>query len=216
MEFIHHPYPTNALKIEGELYKYLFKVRRIKQDEPVYVRTLKDDILYLYRIEEVTKKEAILTLEESKPFPVLSDKNLHIGWCLIDPKSIEKTLASLNEMGVSRISFILCDRSQNNFKLNFERLEKILINSSQQCGRSNMITLDTYSSIDTFLSDFPDTLFLDFGGSHEGESTHVIIGPEGGLSERERALSDKTLSFSTPLILKSESAALALASKVLL
>ncbi|XPV54809.1 MAG: hypothetical protein ACNI3H_07545 [Halarcobacter ebronensis] len=55
-----------------------------------------------------------------------------MAWCIVDPKTIEKELPYLNELGVRKITFISCDYSQKNFKLNFEKLEKILVNSSSQ------------------------------------------------------------------------------------
>ena len=42
---------------------------------------------------------------------------LHIGWCVIDPKTVEKYIASLNEIGVDKITFIYADYSQKISKL---------------------------------------------------------------------------------------------------
>jgi len=57
----------------------------------------------------------------------------------------------LNEIGVSKISFIYCDRSQKNFIINLKRVKKILINSSQQCGRSVMMDIEEIECIENFL-----------------------------------------------------------------
>ncbi|XPV83978.1 MAG: RsmE family RNA methyltransferase [Halarcobacter sp.] len=79
-------------------------------------------------------------------------KKLHLAWCVVDPKTVEKNIASLNEFGLDKITFISCEYSQKNFKINLEKLEKILLNSSSQCGRSSIIKLENRESLDKFLS----------------------------------------------------------------
>ena len=68
-------------------------------------------------------------------------------------------------MGVEKITFIYSDFSQKNFKINIEKLEKILINSSCQCGRSNIIKLAVCKNIETFIKENDDVYFLDFSNT---------------------------------------------------
>jgi len=88
----------DLLSISGEDYKYLFRVRRLKVGSFVQLRNLKDNKLYTYKVLTVNKKEAALELAFSEESQVLPKKELHIGWCIIDPKNIEKALPSLNEI----------------------------------------------------------------------------------------------------------------------
>ena len=53
---------TNILEIKDEVYNYLIKARRHKIDDEIYFRNLKDNNIYLYRIDFVDKKKAILNL----------------------------------------------------------------------------------------------------------------------------------------------------------
>jgi len=211
----------DSLVIDGDSYKYLFKVRRIKNGSIVELRNLKDSNLYLYRVVSVDKKSATISLIGSEEKVLMPKKSLIIGWCIVDPKTIEKSIASLNEIGVSKIVFIKCAYSQANFKINIDRLKKILINSSQQCGRSSLMSLEFANSIADFLNKFPNSYLLDFSKNmvtKELDISSVVIGCEGGLSEDERALfkDEKVVGFDTPLILRSESAAIAVAGKVLI
>ena len=124
-------------------------------------------------------------------------------------------------MGVAKITFILCNRSQKSFKLDFKRLEKILLNSSQQSGRSVMIKLDKSPSLAQFKKQYPKSYMLNFSEQNLIESLDIetiVVGCEGGFTRDEEALfsSDKIVGLATPLILKSESAICAVASKVLL
>jgi len=162
-----------------------------------------------------------LFLEKSEVLEVVAKRKLHIGWCVIDPKSIEKVLPTLNEMGVDTITFIYCSRSQKSFKPDFKRLEKILLNSSQQCGRSSLLKLSISNSLEGFLSENPETVMMNFSEQSLTEKSNVstiVIGCEGGFTSDEMALfkSENIMGLDTPLILKSESAVCSVASKLLL
>ncbi len=209
------------LTLLGDEHRYIFKVRRHKVDDTLYLRNLEDGLLYRYLITYLDKHSVILELQESQTLEIKAKVALHIGWCVIDPKNIEKVLPSLNEMGVAKITFIYCKRSQKSFKVDFKRLEKILLNSSQQSGRSELMQLEMADDLETFLDKYPHSKMLNFSEnnfiSNEGVDT-IVIGCEGGFHEEEVALFDKNniVGFHTPLVLKSESAVCAVASKILL
>lgn len=212
----------NILEIKDDVYNYLIKARRHKIDDEIYFRNLKDENLYLYKIILIDKKKAILNLLNSEKKILINNKSLHIGWCVIDPKTVEKYIASLNEIGVDRISFIYSDYSQKNFKINIEKLEKILINSSCQCGRSDIIKLDIYKNLNEFISKNQDIYFLDFSKTSidekRGEIKTIVVGCEGGFSNNERDKFDKDfiVGFDSNLILRSETAVLSVCSKIIL
>ena len=208
-----------TLELDGELYKYIVKVRRYKEGNKLRLRNLKDDTLYIYTIENISKKSIILNLYEEKFVKKATVKKLHIFWCIIDPKTITKTLPLLNQIGVSKITFIYCERSQKNFKIDLEKLKTILINSSQQSGRVDLMELEIVDKLETVLQDNSDLAVLDFGGKLEfKEIEKVLIGCEGGFSEDERKLLKKQekIAFNSENILKSETAAVAVASKLLI
>ena len=212
---------TPQLNLEGDDHRYIFKVRRHKVEDTLYLRNLEDGLLHRYLVTFIDKRSVILQLEESRTLEVKANQSLHIGWCVIDPKSVEKVLPSLNEMGVEKISFIYCKRSQKSFKLDFKRLEKILLNSSQQSGRSEMMQLEMVEDLNVFVAQNPEAKMLNFSENNFVNNTTfdtIVIGCEGGFHEEEVALfTPKTIvGFNTPLVLKSESAACAVGAKVLL
>jgi len=214
MRFIYEAQLSPTLTIIGDNYKYLIKVRRFQIDDIINVTNFQK--LYSYKITNITKKEVILSqIEELEITQKLIP--FHIGWCKIDVKNIEKVLPSLNEIGVTKITFIDCDRSQRNFKIKMDRIEKILINSNQQCGRVSLMEIDFCESLDKFLEDNPEAKVCDFGGDKICEYFETaVVGCEGGFSDRERELFTNIIAFDTPLILRSESAVVSVASKVLL
>jgi 16S rRNA (uracil1498-N3)-methyltransferase len=91
----------------------------------------------------------------------------------------------------------------------------------QQSGRSSYIEFDTYKNIKDFIIKFPQTKVFDFSENTLQSSADfdtVLIGCEGGFSKEEKKLlsSLEVFRLDTPMVLRSESAVLAVASKILL
>ena len=208
--------------LKGEQHKYLVKVRRHKEGERIALRSVEESrILHTYEIVQILPRSLELSLVASQEVEVVSKRKLHIGWCIIDTKSIEKVLASLNEIGVAKITFIYCAKSQRNFKPDLKRFRRILQSSNQQCGRSNFMEFELCDSLEEFVVRHPELKVFDFCETtlknYDAIET-VLIGSEGGFSEAERELLQNCEQFrlDTPLVLRSESAAVAVAAKVLL
>jgi len=218
MQFLYHKEAgRSTLELEGQQHKYLSKVRRISQGQKLVLQNLKNSIQYTYIAKQIDKKRILLKLFETQSISTFS-KELHLGWCVVDPKSIEKTLPYLNELGVSKITFIYCQKSQQNFKINFSRLEKILINSCQQCGRPTLMKLATCKNTASFIAENEDAYICDFGGKpiQNQKVTTLIIGPEGGFGKDDCVYSLPKVGFDSSLILRSETAAVVAAGKLLL
>ncbi len=220
MQFLYNKHAKDSiLTLTGDEHRYISKVRRFRVGDSLKLRNMEDDHLYEYEIIKINKKEIVLKLIGSIHKPSTLSKELHLLWCMIDPKVIEKTLPMLNQIGVQKISFIYCQRSQKNFKLDLERVQKILINSSQQCGRSNFMEIEILDSLDEALALYDDINVLDFGGEPEWrEVKRGLIGCEGGFSDEEKYTLSKLrkIGLDTPLVLKSETAALTFCIKSLI
>ena len=210
------------ITLKGETHKYLIKVRRHGVGDEIFFRNRDNiEMLYKYKILNIDSRSLDIQLISSEVSKLESEKKLHVAWCIIDSKSIEKVLPSLSEIGVDRISFIGCDRSQKNFKLDFKRFNRILEASMQQCGRSSYIKFDQFKNIKEFIGEFPDTKVFDFCDKtldNYSDFATVLIGCEGGFSLQEKEFLKKqdVFKLNTPMILRSESAVMAVASKILL
>ena len=209
------------LRLSGDDYKYVIKVRRHVIGDIIAFRNranLAEE--YRYVLENTDGRYATFSLESHCQVPCESVKKLHLGWCVIDPKTVEKVLPMLTEMGVTKITFIQCHRSQRNFRFDYERFERIMESSIMQCGRTSFIEFGESASLNDFLNEHQTSVILDFGGealNRNEEFETVIIGCEGGFHESERALfaAHRVRHFSSPMILRSESAAVAIASWLL-
>lgn len=222
MQFTYHENAKDdILIIEGELHKYLFKIRRVDSSKNIYFRNLQDNNIYEYRVENIDRRKTTLSLVGFEEKSIKPKKELHLGWCVIDPKSIEKYIASLNELGVTKITFIYCKFSQKQYKISFDKLEKLLINSSQQSGRSSLIKLEYSDSLEDFLIKYPNSYMFNFSKNNIDEVKQnietIILGCEGGFSSDEvsKIKEEKIVGINSSLILRSETAALTIASKIL-
>lgn len=223
MQFVYDKSSKNEiLELVDENYNYIIKARRHKIGDEIYFRNLEDDFIYLYKIVELNKKSATLTLVNSEKKVIENSRKLHLVWCVVDPKTVEKSIASLNEIGVDKITFVYSDFSQKNFKINIEKLNKILINSSSQCGRSSIVKLEISKTLDSFLTQNPKSYILDFSNNFiddkKDEIDTLVIGCEGGFSKREKSNFNKdfVVGFNSNLILRSETAIVSATSKILL
>jgi len=213
---------SSSLHLRGELYKYLIKVRRHGVGDIVQFRSQENiAMLHSYKLIELQPREVVFELIDSQTLEVKSVQDLHIGWCIIDPKSVEKVLPSLCEIGVAKISFISCQRSQHNFKIDFKRYNRILEASMQQCGRTSMMEFAVYKNLATFIEEYPQTKVFDFTQKildSTDDFQTVLIGCEGGFSPEEKKLleTQEVFRLNSPMVLRSESAVMAVASKILL
>lgn len=209
---------SNELVVSGEEYKYLIKVRRhVIGDLIVFRHRDTLALAHTYRLEKTDGKNGYFILENSQKSPCEAQKKLHIGWCIVDPKTIEKTLPMLMELGVSKVTFIHCKRSQRNFRLDFERFNRIMESAMMQCGRTSFIEFAEAPALSTFLNAHSQAIVLDFGGEtldkNEDMET-VIIGCEGGFDESERKAfnAHRIRHLNVPMVLRSETAVVAIAS----
>ncbi len=205
----------HTLALDVKEYAHIFKVRRVRSGGILHIRNMQDDILYTYKIASIDKKLAILEIQEQKYLPIKAKKALHVGWCMVDPKTIEKTLPFLNELGVCKISFVYCEFSQQNFKLDLKRINRILINSSQQCGRSSLMEIEVLKDLKEYLSLYPKSKIVDFSENKidtDKKFDSFLVGCEGGFSQVEREIMNKKniLGLDNPMILRSETAVLTL------
>ena len=220
MQFIIHKNAGEAtLKLEGETYHHIFQSRRTKKSESLHLRNLKDSNLYTYNITNLSKKDATLALQSSQNTPLKNPPKGHLIWAMIDPKNIEKTLPFLNELNLQKISFFYAEYSQKNFKLNLERIQRILENSCEQCGRITLLEIEVLENLQEVLEKYPNAGVLDFGGEELKCSLEIpiLVGTEGGLSKKERGPLKNNPKYPATScnILRSETAAIYAIARVL-
>lgn len=216
MQFLYDKNAGNErLLVQNEPFLHL-KARRVKVGDRLEVRNLKDGKKYLYEIRQIERKSADLELV----FASLNERESYdfsVAWAVVDPKTIEKTLPFLNELGVGKLIFVYTKFSQGDFRLDLERFGRICALSCEQCGRDSLMEFEIYKSVDEFLANYSNVAMINFDGeSLENYKNELLfIGAEGGFSSDEVAKIKRSFGLKSKNILKSQTAITAIASKFL-
>ena len=184
-------------KLDKSQSHYLTKVMRVKKDE-VFSLFNKDGEWEAI-ILEITK--SIVKFKTTKQ--LRQKENIRELWLAFSPiKSNYQNfmIQKATELGVTKFLPIIFDRTVVR-KINKERLEKIVIEASEQSNRINVPLIEPAQNIDNFLKkNSMDLIFTDLNSNNKkidkskfsGKSICIIIGPEGDFSELER---EEILSF---------------------
>ena len=178
----------------------------------------------LYEVVEISKAEAHLKLiTELKP--IIPKPHVYLFWSLLKKDNNDHVLQKCTELGVSNFVPLITSRAiRTNF--NMARAEKIVVEASEQCGRSNIPTVREPMHLSKAIEQYKDHLSFivcEHGESRgfipkDKEKYGLLIGPEGGWSEEERKLFKglKLLHLSlSNHTLRAETATVVAASKLL-
>ena len=194
---------------------YLNKVMRVKENEAFSLFNSSGE--WEAKILNISK--GVVEFNVTKQLRQKENpKELWLAFSPIKSNYFNFMIQKATELGVTKFIPIIFDRTIVR-KINKERLEKVIIEASEQSNRINVPDIEDPKSLDSFLnSNEIDLIFTDLNSENTkidlkkvtDKPTCVIIGPEGDFSEEERA---KILKFSgvQPLkinenILRSETA----------
>lgn len=156
------------------------------------------DITYL--IDDISSKNCTLILKKIS-LSYIPNKKITLYLSIIKKNNFELIVQKATELGVTTIIPILSERSEKK-NLNEERLQKIAIESAEQCGRGDIPTIMPIISLSQVL-EIPSThdfmCILQMNGipfSNEViqnklkgiKNIGLFVGPEGGWSEDEEKL----------------------------
>jgi 16S rRNA (uracil1498-N3)-methyltransferase len=151
-----------------------------------------------------------VVVEVERPTPALT-----VGFSLVKGDRPEWTVQKLTELGVDRIVPLTTDRTVVRWDAakaarNGERLRRIAREAAMQCRRVWLPVVDDVQSFDAAV-DAPDVCVADPGGRPPTlERPSILVGPEGGWSDRERARVDASARVALgPHVLRAETAAVA-------
>ena len=151
-------------------------------------------------IKEFVKDKVVLQINKSYGSRFMPDREIWLCVAIIKKDNFEWIVEKSTELGVSHIIPILSDRSEKK-SLNMERLEKIIIEASEQSGRGNVPTIHQILKLEESIEyirgsqasndKFQILAFHTEGELVQGETLYkdksiaIFIGPEGGWSEKE-------------------------------
>ena len=154
--------------------------------------------------------------------------NIELAICLVKKNSMETILQKATELGVSRITPIISERTEVK-ELNYERAQKILVEATEQSNQLNPPKLSKVIKLKDFLEKLDSGakfLFADVNSQNNlqkkdlgGNNLKILlIGPEGDFSPNERVsilAKPNTTAFSiSKNILRSDTAVISAISLV--
>ena len=123
-----------------------------------------------------------------------NEKKIWLAFSPVKSNYFNFMIQKSTELGVTNFFPIITDRTIVR-TINTERLNKIIIESSEQSNRINVPSLEKIQSLDNFLKN-NNSLNLIFGDLNTGNKSLnvdtkkticILIGPEGDFSEKERS-----------------------------
>ena len=176
---------------------YLSKVMRAKENE----------IFSLFNKEGEWEAKVLGISKNIVEFKIIKKlrqkeitKELWLAFSPIKSNYQNFMLQKATELGVTKFLPIIFDRTVVR-KINKDRIEKIVIEASEQSNRINVPTIEEAQDLNSFLKkNVMDLIFTDLNSNIKkidkskftNKPVCIIIGPEGDFSETER---EKILSF---------------------
>ena len=216
-----------SLVIGGDDYHYLIRVLRYKTGYSFVGRDSKGNLFDL-KITNIENEKCILEVKESLgELNILPEIVLY--QCVCKGKKMDQIIRQATETGISKIIPVFSDFSVSKFDIikpaKVERWNKIVREAIQQSGsRVNTligkpVIIDELAEIDSSIGNlglFFHQELLDSGSLHKyfsqkPEKIFLVVGPEGGLSDRETGILFEKMYKSIYLktnVLRAETAAL--------
>lgn len=159
---------------------------------------------------------------------IIPEKKITLCISIIKKDKMEWVVEKATELGVSKIIPIISERSEKK-NINLERLKKIAIEASEQCGRGDVPNISEIMSLEETLEksenivvchNSPLSLPCDPSLiTREGDQTplSIFVGPEGGWSEKEiERFKDSNIKIFSlgNLVLRAETAAVVALSRM--
>lgn len=160
-----------------------------------------DDLIILFNgdgndytgtFTEVHKKKAVIQITGITPPLVMKHTApVHLYLSLIKKDLFELVVEKATELGVSSITPIITERTQQK-NLNMDRLNRVTIEASEQSGRGDVPHINECVSLEKALEDASRyTIFLaQMGGQDTIKNVSstpkaLFIGPEGGWGDKD-------------------------------
>ena len=178
-------------KLDKPQSHYLTKVMRIKENEVFSLFNKNGE--WEAKILSISKSiaEFIITKQIRQKENV---KELWLAFSPIKSNFQNFMIQKATELGVTKFLPVIFDRTIVR-KINKERLEKIVIEASEQSNRLNVPLIEELQSLKSFLnSNSIDLIFTDLNSNNKKIDSSklsdkpicIIVGPEGDFSEVER------------------------------
>jgi 16S rRNA (uracil1498-N3)-methyltransferase len=217
--FVRRPLADGAsVELDGSQANYLGNVLRLDSGAELLVFDgLSGE--WLARIADKAKRRIILSVErrtrESESIP-----DVWLAFAPVKRAQTDWLVEKATELGAARLLPVMTQRTVAE-RVKLERLESIAIEAAEQCGRTRVPQIDEPLPLRRFVDELDPARHVYFANESGGDPpaatfsegpAMILIGPEGGFAEEERAFvraSGASPISLGPRILRAETAALA-------
>ena len=178
-------------KLDKSQSHYLTKVMRVKENEVFSLFNSNGE--WEAKILKISK--SIVEFKITKQLRQKENtKELWLAFSPIKSNYQNFMIQKATELGVTKFLPVIFDRTVVR-KINKERLEKIIVEASEQSNRINVPIIEDAQDLSSFLkSNSIDLIFTDLNSNNNkidkskltDKPTCIIVGPEGDFSEAER------------------------------
>lgn len=193
--FVDHPLSSGqTVPLGRDQAHYLFGVMRLSKSSVLSLFNGSDGE-WDAEVTEAGKRAGVLTcIVQTRPLQIPPD--LWLCFAPIKKSRTDFIVEKAAEMGAAKIIPVVTDHT-NSERVRVDRLQAHAIEASEQCGGTYVPTVCEPKKLENLLADWPEgrkIMFCDEALVGAGEALRdagpgpwaILIGPEGGFSERER------------------------------
>lgn len=194
--YVDHPLgPGQSVALSRDQAHYLFGVMRMRTQDQLFLFNGRDGE-FLASVMLSNKRNGVLEcIEQTRPLNMPLDL-----WLMFAPVKKARTdfiVEKATEMGAARIIPVLTDFT-NSDRIKYERLQAHVTEAAEQCGATYVPEVSELQKLGRLLDNWPTGRRLMFCDetltrwkesliAAKGEPWAILIGPEGGFSDAERA-----------------------------
>ncbi len=194
---IHHIVNVLRLNIGDE-------VQAIDKDNKVYLLKITD-------IKPTLKTKIVKEVKKDSEYSL----NLHLYLAVINRNKFEEAIVNATALYVNQITPVYFDRSQQKLTLNIQRCQKLINESIKQCNRATTIVINEPISFDQMVEKTKNNDSLNLVAYEKCLKTtlgsvltdqkliNIIVGPEGGFSNKEAKQLDESKCYKFVKLTKS-------------
>ncbi len=189
----------DAIKISGNDAHHLARSLRAKRGDKITAvdGTGNSAVIELVDFDKTT----IMARRVSEIQKIVSDRKIILADCLPKQNRFDNIIEKATELGVDGIEPLISERTIARPKDKLERWRRIAKESAEQCARDTIPTIGDIRTLDDWLAEiYPldentlllfcwecerDTTVREVLSTAGDKNIFVLIGPEGGFTERE-------------------------------
>ena len=186
--------------LDKDLYKHIIKVMRTKCGERILFLD-ENEIQYETRLSEIENSYFICEIEKQYKSERKLALNLYIAQSVLNSDAQTSAIQKATELGVKGIIPLYTDNcaiKESVIKNKIEKWQKVAVESVKQCERADIPTVFDMKKLEDVVKDYEQIIvfaerdaqsdFFTYAKENKIDNTRpilVIIGPEGGFSQKE-------------------------------